>query len=546
MKRTISLAALIALFFIVGSGQVAWGQIPQTISYQGVLTNASSTPVPDGNYNLTFKLYDVASGGTALWTEAQTVATRNGNFTVMLGSVTALNLPFDRPYWLGMTVGSDPEMTPRIQLTASAYGLNSKTVLDNAVTSAKILDNTITNADVSATAAIAGTKINPNFGSQNIITTGRVGANDQIDVTSSGYSNRYFQIISGGLQRLSATNDLYIDYGKLYLTASLHFNEGPTERMRIHTGGNVGIGTGSNPTEKLQVVGVIHSTTGGFKFPDGSVQTTAGSGGASLALPFTGNNTSNNDAFTISSTGSGRVANFERNNADPTLAAFRVTNTGGGAMLGISSGSGYGGGFQINNGANTANALEGITNGLGNAFMANHNGASGNIAVFQSGGTNRARIDKNGKGFFNGGTQTGGADVAEAFEVEGSVATYGPGDVLVISTSNDRRVEKCQEPYSTLVAGVYATKAAVLLTERDIEANLDDTVPMGVVGVIPTKVSGENGAIRRGDLLVTASLPGHAMKGTDRSKMLGAVIGKALENFDGNGTGLIRVLVNVK
>jgi len=47
--------------------------------------------------------------------------------------------------------------------------------------------------------------------------------------------------------------------------------------------GNVGIGTG-NPSERLQVTGTVHSTTGGFKFPDGSVQTTAASLGAGNAF----------------------------------------------------------------------------------------------------------------------------------------------------------------------------------------------------------------------------------------------------------------------
>ena len=76
--------------------------------------------------------------------------------------------------------------------------------------------------------------------------------------------------------------------------------------------------------------------------------------------------------------------------------------------------------------------------------------------------------------------------------------------------------------------------------------SVDDLVPMGVVGVIPTKVTGENGPIRRGDLLVTSSTPGHAMK-ADREKVeIGMVIGKALEDFDGSGNGLIKVLVNVK
>ena len=44
----------------------------------------------------------------------------------------------------------------------------------NAVTSSKILDDTITDSDINANAAIAGTKINPNFGSQNIVTTGTI------------------------------------------------------------------------------------------------------------------------------------------------------------------------------------------------------------------------------------------------------------------------------------------------------------------------------------------------------------------------------------
>ena len=59
-------------------------------------------------------------------------------------------------------------------------------------------------------------------------------------------------------------------------------------------------------------------------------------------------------------------------------------------------------------------------------------------------------------------------------------------------------------------------------------------------------VTGENGAIKRGDFIVTSSTAGHAMKGTDTSRMFGAVIGKALQEFDGNGTGVILVLVNVR
>ena len=77
-----------------------------------------------------------------------------------------------------------------------------------------------------------------------------------------------------------------------------------------------------------------------------------------------------------------------------------------------------------------------------------------------------------GKGFFNGGTQNSGADIAEAFDVTGNIKEYEAGDVLVISTRQDRAVEKSSQPYSTLVAGVYATKPGVLLTEENIDDDL--------------------------------------------------------------------------
>jgi hypothetical protein len=65
------------------------------------------------------------------------------------------------------------------------------------------------------------------------------------------------------------------------------------------------------------------------------------------------------------------------------------------------------------------------------------------------------------------------------------------------------------------------------------------------VGIVPCKVSTENGPIMTGDLLVTSSTPGHAMKGTDRSRMLGAVVGKALEPLQ-KRSGVIQVLVTLQ
>jgi hypothetical protein len=122
MKRILFLSAL---FFILAV-QISWEQIPQTISYQGVLTDANGKNVPDGDYNLTFKLYDVETDGIPLWSEEKSVEVKKGIFNVILGSVNPLTLPFDKQYWLGIAVEGGSELTPRIKLTSSAYSLNTR------------------------------------------------------------------------------------------------------------------------------------------------------------------------------------------------------------------------------------------------------------------------------------------------------------------------------------------------------------------------------------------------------------------------------------
>jgi trimeric autotransporter adhesin len=249
----------------------------------------------------------------------------------------------------------------------------------------------------------------------------------------------------------------------------------------------------------------------------------------------------------------GAFTNLNASNTSPALvasssapaAAFYAQNTG--------TGNGFAGLFENTNAANTFPPVQIVTAGNNsNALYVNHTGTGGNFVTYTNSNVPAARIDKTGKGFFNGGTQASGADVAEMFSVEGERNEYEPGDVLVISDELDRTVEKSSSRSSTKVAGVYATRPGVVLTERNVEEKLDDLVPMGVIGVIPTKVCLENGAIKRGDLLVTSSKKGHAMKAVPvivngvEIYPTGAILGKALENFEVGESGLIKVLVNVK
>ena len=228
---------------------------------------------------------------------------------------------------------------------------------------------------------------------------------------------------------------------------------------------------------------------------------------------------------------------------------FSYTNVAGsGEALAAWSASSYGPAatFQsIHVGTNYYPVVEISQSGNGTALQVDNYGSGGDLAGFAVNSAYVARIDHTGKGFFDGGTQNSGADLAEAFAVEGALRDYEPGDVLLISTTADRMVVKSKTAYSALVAGVYATKPGVLLTEAAADSALSGRVPMGVVGVIPTKVCNEGGGIHRGDILVTSSRPGYAMKADlDRLKA-GQAIGKALQEFAGD-EGMIKVLVNVK
>lgn len=141
------------------------------------------------------------------------------------------------------------------------------------------------------------------------------------------------------------------------------------------------------------------------------------------------------------------------------------------------------------------------------------------------------------------GTTCGG-DYAESVDVSGDRKHYAPGDVLVIDPDHPGKFLKSAEPYSTSVTGIYSTKPGTVGRRQTGPKNPDE-VPMAMIGIVPTKVSAENGPIHPGDLLVSSSTIGYAMKGTNRSRMLGAVIGKALGNLD-SGKGVIEVVVTLQ
>ena len=100
--------------------------VPGTLTEQGRLFDLVGAPL-DASITLHFAIYAAASGGAPLWQESQLVTLDEGYFSVDLGETT----PFPASLWdgstryVGITVGSDPEMSPRQAAQSVPYALRA-------------------------------------------------------------------------------------------------------------------------------------------------------------------------------------------------------------------------------------------------------------------------------------------------------------------------------------------------------------------------------------------------------------------------------------
>lgn len=128
---------------------------PGAIPIQGRLTNASGTPL-NGDYTLTFRLYEVAEGGSPICGQSHTVTIANGLFNSYLDNCyTVLT---GQKVWLGIQVGSDSEMTPRQVILAVPYSLSlvpGAQIIDS-IDGVLIVENSATSGDMDAFVATAG------------------------------------------------------------------------------------------------------------------------------------------------------------------------------------------------------------------------------------------------------------------------------------------------------------------------------------------------------------------------------------------------------
>lgn len=119
------------------------------LPYQGRLADKNGAPLTQ-TVNMIFRLYSAASGGSPLWEEQWTgsnsVQVSDGLFNVMLGSLTPIPqsvITGNSNLFLGITVGTDSEMSPRVQLGSVPFATQALTVPDGSITKAKLATDVI-------------------------------------------------------------------------------------------------------------------------------------------------------------------------------------------------------------------------------------------------------------------------------------------------------------------------------------------------------------------------------------------------------------------
>jgi fibronectin-binding autotransporter adhesin len=346
MPALLVLIGVFSLVFInfARSPQIATAATANTINFQARLQTNAGAIVPDGNYNIEFKIYDASSSSGSsqgscsgdahcLWAETRTSTNKvqviNGYMSVNLGSVTAFSgINWDQQLWMTMNIGGtgtpswDGEMSPRLTLTAVPYafaagqlnttsGSNRATLSIQAPTSGNqtfvIQDqgaagtyNLLTNANgVQLQGSTPGTA---QTGNLNISGTGVFGtAVSTSQLTASGQSilgggSNQTQVIIKANSSQSASNPLleFEDSGggelaRISVSSNGDFFWGWRSGVSLSggSGSNFGMGNGS-------LTGV---TTGGYNTGIGTntlstITTTSGNVavGAAASENLTGNN----------------------------------------------------------------------------------------------------------------------------------------------------------------------------------------------------------------------------------------------------------------
>ena len=424
----------------------------------------------DNTLDFVISSYPAASiSGTTL---ASNVVTSSLTSVGTLGSLNVTNT-----VTANLFSGSGASLTALNADNISSGTLASARIEDSAITSAKILDGTIVNTDINASAAIAGTKISPDFGSQNIVTTGQIkvdgdGGSKYISVGD----NEDFKIYhdAAGPTIFSDANN----QGLKIQAKNLNFTEhtGVTTRFRINddghvdVAGNLDVGAGIDVTGNITVSGTVDGrdvATDGTKLDTVETNAKDDQTAAEIKTLLNSNGIANAQVDASAAIAGTKIS--------PDFGSQNIVTTG---TASIGGGTLYVGTADSSSGH--INAYEVMTfnidtdNDDTNRYFAFYkNGASGS-------GTELFKLEENGQA-----TITGNLDVTSGVDVTGNITVTGTVDGVDIAT-RDTLFGGLTSSSGVLTNGVTATtqsasdnstKVATTAYADTAIANLVDSSP---------------------------------------------------------------------
>ena len=188
-----------------------FAEVPQTLHYQGHVRESNGGALI-GEHVIIMRLYDAATGGSALWEERHDVTFARedkGVFSILLGSVTpfAGKVSFNQPLWLSIELDGGGEFSPRQPLSAASYAINAATL--NGLSAEELIASTA-GGDITGVVAGAGLTGGGESGAATLSVgagTGVVVSEDAVSVDVGTTAGKIVQLDSAGaLPAVSGAN----------------------------------------------------------------------------------------------------------------------------------------------------------------------------------------------------------------------------------------------------------------------------------------------------------------------------------------------------